>query len=52
MKEIETITTTRLIRAAGIAALVAGALFLRSAIRGQRIQWKGRTYRVGPDPPG
>jgi len=28
MKEIETITTTKLIRAAGIAALVAGALFL------------------------
>jgi len=28
MKEIETITTTKLIQAAGIAALVAGALFL------------------------
>ena len=35
-----------------LGGLVAGVLFLRSAALGQRIHWKGRTYQVGPDPPG
>ena len=35
-----------------LGGLLAGAIFLRSAVLGQRIQWKGRTYQVSPDPPG
>lgn len=31
-----------------IGALFTGMLFLRSAARGRRIQWRGRSYRVGP----
>jgi chlorobactene glucosyltransferase len=33
-----------------IGALVTAGLFVRSAIRGQRVQWKGREYRSGPQP--
>jgi chlorobactene glucosyltransferase len=35
-----------------LGGLVAGVLFLRSAARGRKIQWKGRTYEVGTDPAG
>jgi chlorobactene glucosyltransferase len=35
-----------------LGGLVAGALFLRSAVRGEQIRWKGRTYRLGEDRPG
>jgi chlorobactene glucosyltransferase len=30
-----------------VGGLVAGLLFLRSAIRGERVSWKGRTYSRG-----
>lgn len=30
-----------------VGAVAAAALFVRSAARGERVQWKGREYRVG-----
>jgi hypothetical protein len=31
-----------------LAVLVTGWILLRSWVRGTRIEWKGRRYRVGP----
>jgi hypothetical protein len=33
-----------------LGATLAAALFIRSAVRGSRVEWKGRKYQVGTDP--
>jgi len=34
-----------------LGAMVAAWIFVRSALRGRRVRWKGREYRVEPDGP-
>lgn len=33
-----------------VGALASAAIFVRSALRGSRVAWKGREYRVGATP--